>query len=82
MTVRELCILEDELQTLWEDIRIAEEACTNYTKVSNDIWSSAQAEELLEACNDAYSKYRYLYTLCDKLGYKVSSPHDRFKLRK
>lgn len=82
MTTRELCILEDELQTLWEDTRQAEKTYNRYCDISKEDFNTEHAEELRQAWVDAYSKYAYLYELCKKLGLGVTAPNNRFRLRK
>lgn len=82
MTTRELCILEDELQTLWDDVRTNEKAVDRYLDIANEDYNIDTADELHQAWLDAYSKYAYLYDLCKKLGYKVTAPNDRFRLKK
>ncbi len=82
MTTRELCILEDELQTLWDDTRTAEKAYNRYCDISKEDFNAEHAEELRQEWVDAYSKYAFLYTLYEKLGLGVNAPNNRFKLRK
>ena len=82
MTTRKLCILEDELQTLWDDTRQAEKACDRYHDIANEDYNHEHAIELQQAWNDAYSKYAYLYDLCKKLGLTVTAPNNRFRLKK
>ena len=80
MTVREICILEDYMQTLSDDVKVAFDNYHSY--LHNDGNDVDLLHELWDTWDELQVELSHTYKILHLLGYQAEMPRNRYKISK